>query len=254
MKPESQSPILEVEGLYKDFSGLAVLFGINLSLKPGDRHAIIGPNGAGKSTIFNVITGRHAPSRGRIRFKGRDITGLPAHKIARLGLARSFQITNIFRTMTVFHNARNAILSKNGIRYNFLSRMSGMKSIAEETEKILSMIGLQDRRDELAGELAHGHQRALEIGLTLAMNPELILLDEPTAGMSSNETRETVELIERVTEGKTLIIVEHDMDVVFRMAQRITVIYYGEVLASGTPDEIRNDPRVKDAYLGEEKV
>jgi branched-chain amino acid transport system ATP-binding protein len=253
MTHDREPAILEVKGLYKDFSGLEVLFGIDLSLQRGDRHAIIGPNGAGKSTLFNVITGKHSPSRGRILFKGRDITGLPPHRIARMGLARSFQITNIFRTMTVFENARNAILSRRGVRYNILTPASGLKAVTEETDRVLSLIGLQDRRDELAGELAHGHQRALEIGLTLAMDPELILLDEPTAGMSANETHETVDLIERLTQGKTLVIVEHDMEVVFRMAHRITVIYYGQVLASGAPEEIRRDQRVKDAYLGEER-
>jgi branched-chain amino acid transport system ATP-binding protein len=245
--------ILEAKDLYKDFSGLEVLFGINLSLKEGERHAIIGPNGAGKSTLFNLITGMYVPSRGRIRFEGRDITGFPPHRISRMGLARSFQITNIFRTLTVFENMRNAVLSRRKTRYGISSQVSRMSAITEESERFLSQIGLLERRDDLAGELAHGHQRALEIGLTLAMDPKLILLDEPTAGMSSNETRETVDLIERVTKGKTLVIVEHDMDVVFRMASRITVIYYGQVLASGPPEEIRNDQRVKDAYLGEEK-
>ncbi len=246
-------PILEVKSLYKDFGGLKVLFGINLALEEGERHAIIGPNGAGKSTLFNLITGMYVPSRGRILFKGRDISGLSPHRISRMGLARSFQITNIFRTLTVFENVRNAVLSRRGIRYGVLSRVAKMGAVTRETDQILSQIGLTDRRDELAGELAHGHQRALEIGLTLAMDPTLILLDEPTAGMSPNETRETVDLIERVTKGKTVVIVEHDMEVVFRMASRITVIYYGEVLASGSPEEIRMDQRVKDAYLGEER-
>jgi branched-chain amino acid transport system ATP-binding protein len=245
--------LLEVTDLYKDFGGLKVLFGINLRLEQGERHAIIGPNGAGKSTIFNVITGKYVPSRGKIAFNGRDITGLPTHRIARLGLARSFQVTNIFRTMTVFENMRNAVLSGNGIRHSVFSTLDRMSSIMEETERILAQIGLLDRKDELAGELAHGHQRALEIGLTIATDPVLILLDEPTAGMSSNETRETVKLIEHVTQGKTLLIVEHDMDVVFSLAHRISVIYYGEVLASGAPQEIREDQRVKDAYLGEER-
>lgn len=246
--------ILEVRNLHKDFSGLKVLLGIDLSLEQGDRHAIIGPNGAGKSTLFNLITGKYVPTKGQVLFDGRDITGFPPHKIARLGMARSFQITNIFRTMSVFQNVRNAVLSKKGIRYQVFSRLSKLTSVNEEVDSILSQIGLWDRRDVPAGELAHGQQRALEIGLTLAMDPKLILLDEPTAGMSSSESRETVSLIERVTEGRTLVIVEHDMDVVFRIAHRITVIYYGRVLASGSPEEIRNDQRVKDAYLGEERT
>ncbi|MEW6533822.1 MAG: ABC transporter ATP-binding protein [Thermodesulfobacteriota bacterium] len=246
-------PLLEVTNLSKDFSGLKVLFGIDLKLEQGERHAIIGPNGAGKSTLFNVITGKYAPSHGKITFKRHDITGLSPHKIARLGLARSFQVTNIFRAMTAFDNVRNAVLSRNGKRHSIFPTLGGMDSIAEQTEQILNLIGLLDRKDELAGELAHGHQRALEIGMTIAMDPELILLDEPTAGMSSTESRETVKLIEKVTEGKTLLIVEHDMDVVFSIATRITVIYYGRVLASGSPEAIRNDQQVKDAYLGEER-
>jgi branched-chain amino acid transport system ATP-binding protein len=242
--------ILEIRDLHKDFSGLKVLFGINLAIERGDRHAIIGPNGAGKSTIFNMITGKYSPSRGKIFFKGQDITGLPPHKISGLGLARSFQITNIFRNMTVFENIRNAVLSKKRIHYHILSPLSKVNGITEETERILSLIGLFERKDEIAGQLAHGHQRALEIGLTLAMDPELILLDEPTAGMSRSETLEAVELIERVTRGKTLIIVEHDMEVVFSIAKQISVIYFGKVLASGSPEKIRNDPQVKKVYLG----
>ncbi len=245
--------ILELRDVHKDFSGLKVLMGINLLIEQGERHAIIGPNGAGKSTIFNLITGKYVPSKGKIFFKGRDITGYPPFAIARMGVARSFQITNIFRTMSVFDNVRNAVLSKNHLRHNIFSRLSKMNGIEEETERILAKIGLLERKNELAGELAHGHQRALEIGLTLAMDPELILLDEPTAGMSADETREAVKLIDTVTKGKTLIIVEHDMEVVFNLAKKITVLYYGQILASGPPDKIRNDQRVKDAYLGEEK-
>ncbi len=245
--------ILELKEIYKDFHGLEVLFGINLIIQEGERHAIIGPNGAGKSTLFNLITGKYLPSRGKIFFKGQDVTGTPPFKLNRSGMARSFQITNIFRTMTVFQNLRNAILSKNKIRYNLFSNLSKMDEINSQTEKMLEQIGLLDRKDAVAGELSYGQQRALEIGLTIATEPELILLDEPTAGMSSEETRDAVKLIARVTEGKTLVIVEHDMEVVFSIANWISVIYYGEVLASGSPEEIRQDQKVKDAYLGEEK-
>ena len=185
--------------------------------------------------------------------KGKVITGANPFKLNRMGMARSFQITNIFRTMTVFENVRNAILSKNRVRYNMFSRLSKMEEINEQTERVLRDIGLLRRKDDIAGELSYGQQRALEIGLTIATEPEIILLDEPTAGMSSEETREAVKLIQRVTEGKTLIIVEHDMEVVFSIADRIPVLYYGKVLACGFPGEIRNDQRVKDAYLGEER-
>jgi len=250
---KSTHPILELQGIYKDFDGLEVLFGINMGIRQGERHAVIGPNGAGKSTIFNIITGKYLPSKGNIIFKGQDVTGTSPYKLNRHGLARSFQITNIFRTMTVFQNVRNAVLSKNKIRYNLFSRLDRMKDIHDQTEKVLKQIGLLDSRDMVAGLLSYGQQRALEIGLTIATEPELILLDEPTAGMSTEETREAVKLIERVTQGKTLVIVEHDMEVVFSLADRITVIYYGEILASGPPDEIRQNQKVKDAYLGEEK-
>lgn len=253
MADPAHKNILELKEIYKDFDGLEVLFGINLAIQEGERHAIIGPNGAGKSTLFNLITGKYLPSRGQIFFKGQDVTGTSPFKLNRSGMARSFQITNIFRTMNVFQNVRNAILSKNKIRYNMFSSLSRMDEVNRQTEKMLEQIGLVDRKDAVAGELSYGQQRALEIGLTIATNPDLILLDEPTAGMSSEETREAVKLIERVTAGKTLVIVEHDMEVVFSIANRISVIYYGEVLASGPPEEIRQDQKVKDAYLGEEK-
>jgi branched-chain amino acid transport system ATP-binding protein len=245
--------ILELKGIHKDFEGLKVLFDINLEVHERERHAIIGPNGAGKSTLFNLITGKYHPSKGRIFLKGETITGANPFKLNRMGMARSFQITNIFRTMTVFENVRNAILSKNRVRYNMFSRLSRMDEINRQTEQVLSEIGLLGRKNDVAGELSYGQQRALEIGLAIATDPELILLDEPTAGMSSEETREAVKLIQRVTEGKTLIIVEHDMEVVFSIADRISVLYYGRVLASGLPGEIRNDQKVKDAYLGEER-
>jgi branched-chain amino acid transport system ATP-binding protein len=252
-RSESGINILELKDVYKDFEGLEVLFGINLDIRQGERHAIIGPNGAGKSTIFNLITGKYPLSRGKIFFQGQDVTGASPYKLNREGLSRSFQITNIFKTMNVFQNVRNAVLSRNKIRFNLFSRLDKMEAVNKQTEDVLGQIGLLERRDIVAGLLSYGEQRALEIGLTIATEPKLILLDEPTAGMSSEETREAVKLIGRVTEGKSLIIVEHDMEVVFSLADRITVIYYGEVLASGPPDQIRNDQKVKDAYLGEEQ-
>jgi branched-chain amino acid transport system ATP-binding protein len=242
--------LLEVKDLHKDFSGLKVLTGINLSIEEGERHSIIGPNGAGKSTLFNIITGKYRPSLGRIFFDGEDITGLSPYKISRRGLARSFQIINIFPVMNVYQNVRNAILSKEKIRLNTFLRLEKMDRIDQETINVLESLGLIGIKDVLAGELSYGQQRALEIGIALATDPKLILLDEPTAGMTKEETKETVALIQNVTKGKTLVVIEHDMDVVFSIAHRITVLYYGEILASGTPDEIRNSEKVKEAYLG----
>jgi len=253
VRSENVKNILELKDVYKDFDGLEVLFGINLPIREGERHAIIGPNGAGKSTIFNLITGKYPVSKGKIFFKGEDITGASPYKLNRHGLSRSFQITNIFKTMTVFQNVRNAILSRNKIRFNLFSRLDRMDTVNRQTEGVLKQIGLLERKDIVSGLLSYGEQRALEIGLTIATMPDLILLDEPTAGMSTEETREAVKLIGKVAEGKSLIIVEHDMEVVFSLADRITVLYYGEVLASGPPEQIRNDQKVKDAYLGEEK-
>ncbi len=245
--------ILEIKDVDKDFGGLEVLSGINFTVEQGERHAIIGPNGAGKSTLFNLVTGKYKVSRGKILFKGEEITNWSPFRVNRHGVARSFQVTNLFPNMTVYENIRNAILSKKGMRFNIFSRLNNLKGVAGETTALLKTIGLEEFPATPAGELAYGHQRALEIGVTLATNPELILLDEPTAGMTTEETREAVHLIDRVTEGKTLVIIEHDMDVVFSISDRITVLYYGEILATGTPQEIREDEEVKKAYLGSKK-
>ena len=245
--------MLEVTDLHKSFGKVQVILGVSLSVPQGQRHAIIGPNGAGKTTLFHLFSGNYKPDRGRIVFDGRDITGLPPHKINRLGLARSFQITNVFPGLSVLENVRAVVLARHRKRFNFYQTVESMKLVNQESLAVLEEIGLADRRRRLAGELAYGEQRALEIGLALASDPRLILLDEPTAGMSMDETREAVKLIDRVTEGKTLMIVEHDMEVVFSLADVITVINYGQVLASGTPEEIRNHPKVQEAYLGSQK-
>jgi branched-chain amino acid transport system ATP-binding protein len=242
--------MLEVKNLHKSFGHIKVINGVNLDVPAGQHHAIIGPNGAGKTTLFHLFTGNYAPNGGQIIFNGKDITGLAPHKINRLGLARSFQITNVFPGLTVLENVRAVILSKHHIRFDLFRSVDKMARINQETLDILDQIGLTDKKANLAGELSYGQQRALEVGLTLASDPQMILLDEPTAGMSMDETREAVRLIDRVTKGKTLIIIEHDMEVVFTLADTITVIYYGEVLASGSPDEIRGHPKVKEAYLG----
>ena len=242
--------MLEVKNLHKSFGHIKVINGVNLDVPAGQHHAIIGPNGAGKTTLFHLFTGNYAPNGGQIIFNGKDITGLAPHKINRLGLARSFQITNVFPGLTVLENVRAVILSKHHIRFDLFRSVGKMARINQETLDILDQTGLTDKKANLAGELSYGQQRALEVGLTLASDPQMILLDEPTAGMSMDETREAVRLINRVTKGRTLIIIEHDMEVVFTLADIITVIYYGEVLASGSPDEIRGHPKVKEAYLG----
>jgi branched-chain amino acid transport system ATP-binding protein len=246
------TPILETKSIHHDFEGLDVLLGIDLSVIAGERHAIIGSNGAGKTTLFNLITGKFTPRRGNVIFEGRNITSRPIYWRARHGLVRSFQITNVFPNLTVFENMRASVLSRHSLRLNFLKPLSKMHKIDEEVLILLHRIGLGDKRDDLAGMLAYGQQRALEIGLTLALRPKVILLDEPTAGMTSEETHSVVELIRNVTEGMTLVIIEHDMDVVFNLADRITVLHYGKVLTSGIKDNVRNDSRVKKAYLGED--
>jgi branched-chain amino acid transport system ATP-binding protein len=243
--------ILESKGLYHDFSGLKVLFDVNLQVKAGERHAIIGPNGAGKTTLFNVITGTYRPSGGHVFFKGRDITGARPHELNRIGMGRSFQITSTFNRLTAFQNIRLAVLSKRGIRFQMFRRVDRMEDITRETDDILKRINLDRERDMSAGVLSYGKHRSLEISMALATDPELVMLDEPTAGMSRDETHRAVDLIRRLTEGKTAVIIEHDMDVVFSLADRITVLHYGQILATGPPAEIRQNQAVKDAYLGE---
>jgi branched-chain amino acid transport system ATP-binding protein len=245
--------MLELQNVYKDFKGLKVLNALDLEVEEGECHAIIGPNGAGKSTLFNVISGRYKPSRGKVIFKGENISGLPPYKIARKGLARSFQITNVFPEMTVYENLRNAVVSKAKLRFNHWLRIADIQCVADETAQLVERLGLTEIKDVPATELSYGKQRALEVGMTLATDPTLILLDEPTAGMSRDQTNEAVAFIKHVTQGKTLMIVEHDMDVVFSMADRITVLSYGEVLATGHPDDIRGNEQVRSAYLRKNK-
>ncbi len=243
--------MLEAKELRKRFGKAGIINGVSFGVRENERHAIIGPNGAGKTTLFHLITGNYSLDSGKVIFNRRDISGMPPHKINRMGLARSFQVTNVFPGLSVLENVRAVVLSRHKIRFNFLRNVWRMTEINQESIGVLEKIGLQDKRDVLAGELAYGEQRALEIGLTLASEPKMILLDEPTAGMSMDETREAVKLIEKVSRGKTMLIIEHDMEVVFKLADIITVINYGEVLASGKPDEIRGHEKVKKAYLGD---
>ncbi len=241
---------LALTDVRKQFGQTKIINGVNLDITAGERHALIGPNGAGKSTLFNLISGRFPVSSGSISLHGSEITNKEPQVINRLGLSRSFQITNIFPKLTVFENLRCAVFWALGYRYSFFRRVSALHDARESAEQTLAMIGLEDRREKMAGELTYAEQRALEIGITIASGSDVILLDEPTAGMSRSETDAAVALISRVTEGKTLLMVEHDMGVVFNLADRISVLVYGEVIATGTPTEIRANKKVQEAYLG----
>ena len=245
------SDYLHIHDIHKDFSGLKVLTGVDFKVTEKERHAVIGPNGAGKTTLFNIISGKFKPSSGAILFKGEDISGKPPHVLNHLGLARSFQITNVFQELSVFDNILSGVRSHYRLRFNFFKRPDHDRTISAKTEAIIEEVGLMGVKDQPASSLSYGQQRALEIGITLSTEPELILLDEPTAGMTREETEQAIRMIDRVTRGQTLIIIEHDMDVVFSLANTISVLHYGTILVSGTPGEIRNDQRVKDAYLGE---
>jgi len=244
------SVALELDDLRKSFGKTEIIRGLNLKVQDAERHAIIGPNGAGKSTMFNLITGRFAPSGGAVRLHGQNLAGLAPYQINRLGLSRSFQITNIFPKMSVFENVRCSLLWSMNYKYSFWNMVSRSRALNEGADEILAQINLSARRDLPAGTLSYAEQRALEIGITIAGGADVIMLDEPTAGMSNTETDYIVGLIRKVTENKTLIIVEHDMGVVFGLADRISVLVYGEIIATGPPEEVRANPRVQEAYLG----
>jgi branched-chain amino acid transport system ATP-binding protein len=244
------APVLELRGVEKAFGALRIVRGAELIVREGERHALIGPNGAGKSTLFNLISGHIAPSAGQIRFRGRRIDGLPPEKVNRLGLSRSFQLTSVFSRVTAFENLRIATLRRFGVRFSVARPASRYAAANARAEDLLEAVNLTRRRDVRAGELPYSEQRALEIALTLATEPEMILLDEPTSGMSRDEANHAMGLIRAVTRDRTLLIVEHDMDVVFGLCDRISVLVYGNVIASGTPDEIRADRQVREAYLG----
>jgi len=244
--------ILIISGLEKSFGGLRAIADLDLSVPAGKIQAVIGPNGAGKTTLFNIISGRFKASSGAILFKGQDISGKPTHVRNRQGVARSFQITNVFQELTVFENIRSGVRSRNGLRYNFFRKPDNNHQINERTKAIAEEVGLKGVMHVPASALSYGQQRALEIAITLSTEPELILLDEPTAGMTREETAQAISMIDRVTAGRTLVIIEHDMDVVFSLADTISVLHYGKILVSDIPEKIRNDQRVKDAYLGEE--
>lgn len=244
--------ILRLEDLNKSFGPAHIIRGVNLAVHEGERHAVIGPNGAGKSTLFHLISGQFAPSSGRIVLNDEEIGGLAPATVNRKGLARSFQITNIFPGLTVFENLRLAVMRRHNVQFVLWRPVSGLKKVKEEVETLLEQVRLTARAETLASQLSYSEQRSLEIGMTLASDPRLIILDEPMAGMSQEETDYTVGLIREITKGRTLMIVEHDMDVVFTLADRISVLVYGEIIATGTPKEIRENARVREAYLGEE--
>jgi branched-chain amino acid transport system ATP-binding protein len=244
------TPALELAGVYKAFGNTSIIRGVNLTIEPGTRHALIGPNGAGKSTLFNLITGKYPVNAGAIRLNGEAITGLTPYEINRRGLSRSFQVTNIFPRMTVFENIRCGVFWSLGYRYSFWHRADAAREANRRAESVLEQLNLTARRHVPAGVLSYAEQRALEIGITIAGGADVILLDEPTAGMSRSETEHVVQLIRDVTQGKTLVMVEHDMSVVFDLADRIAVLVYGEVIAHDTPERIRADARVQEAYLG----
>ena len=241
---------IELREVHKSFGKTKIINGVSLAIAQGERHAIIGPNGAGKSTLYNLISGRFPLSAGGILLNGEDITGLRPFEINRKGLSRSFQVTNIFHNMSVYENVRCGVLWSAGYRYSFWHRVGGLRDVAQRAEEVMEKIGLAKRRNVLAGTLTYAEQRALEIGVTIAGGANVILLDEPTAGMSRSETARAIELVRSVTEGKTLIMVEHDMGVVFGLADRISVLVYGEVIATGTQEEIQANAAVQEAYLG----
>src|SRR6187200_339652 len=246
--PEAAAPLLRTEALTVRFGGLAALNRVNFAIAPGELRAIIGPNGAGKSTFFNCLTGVLRPSSGRILLNGEDITGLPPNLISRSGIARSYQITNIMPNATTLENVRIAAQSRRH-GWNMLRHHSDFRDIIDKAEAVLASVGLAAKADELASNLSHGEQRNLEIGIALATEPQLLCLDEPTAGMSAAETHDTIQLVREIAKNLTILIVEHDMPLVMDLADRITVFHYGEILAEGPPAEIQNNPRVLEVYL-----
>ena len=244
------SPLLEVEYVTKRFGNFVALNQVSVAFQPGKLTAIIGPNGAGKSTFFNVVSGLFAPTEGRIRFQGRDITGLAQHEFARIGIAKSFQITNVFKQLSAHENVRVAAQMR-ASRFALLRPRDSMKALIEQADALLERVGLAALRNKTAADLAHGQQRALEIAMALASDPLLLLMDEPTAGMSPEETVVMMRLIVELSQERTLVLVEHKMKLVMGLCERLIVLHHGEFLAEGTPDEIRNNSDVRRVYLGE---
>jgi len=243
------APLLRTERLTRAFGSLMAVDRVDVSIRRGELRSIIGPNGAGKTTFFRLISGEMAPSSGRIFFEDREITGLPQHAVARLGIAKSYQITNVFPHLTVHENVRVAVQG-HARAFNFWSRADALTDVSTRADRLLEQVGLSRKGTGLAAHLSHGEKRHLEIGIALAGEPTLLLLDEPTAGMSPEETDETMRLIRELATGRTVILVEHKMKVVMKISHRVTVLHQGQVLAEGTPDEIRANDRVQQTYLG----
>jgi len=246
----SGAPLLAIEGLTRQFGALSALAGVTLAVTPRERRAIIGPNGAGKTTLFNVITGQLAPSSGRILFAGQPVHGLPPYALARRGIGRSFQRTNLFPKLTVLENLRLAAAASGRGSYDLFGSVERLRAPLERARAAADSVGLAGRLAEPAGSLSYGEQRQLEVGVVLAADPKLMLLDEPTAGMSPEETARMTRMLEGLPREVTVLIIEHDMDVVGSLADRVTVLHYGEVLTEGTFDEVKRDPRVYEVYLG----
>ncbi len=246
------TPAIEFQGVQKSFGNTEVIRGVDLAIAEGEIHAVIGPNGAGKSTLFNLVTGRHQVSRGRVELNGEDITNRTPYDIYRKGLSRSFQVTNIFPNMSVFENVRCGLLWNLGYHYSFWQFVNHRRDLRERSESILEQTNLTSRRNMPAGLLSYSDQRALEIAVTIAGGANVVLLDEPTSGMSGAETEKAVALIRAISATRTMVIVEHDMGVVFDLADRISVLVYGQVIATGTPEDIRANAEVQKAYLGTE--
>jgi branched-chain amino acid transport system ATP-binding protein len=242
---------LSLHDVHKSFGAMPIIRGVSLEIESGERHAIIGPNGAGKSTLFHLTSGRFRPTSGEVRLHGEPITNLQPFEINRRGLSRSFQITNIFPKLSVYENLRCATLWSLGHKYAFWRSIDRLRDVRERSQWLMQQIGLTARRDVPAGVLTYAEQRALEIGVTIGGGADVVMLDEPTAGMNNSETEQAVALIRKVTEGKTLVMVEHDMSVVFNLADRISVLVYGQIIATDTPDRIRENAEVREAYLGQ---
>jgi branched-chain amino acid transport system ATP-binding protein len=244
--------MLEIRGLTKRFGGVVAVDAVNLSVQAGEVHALIGPNGAGKTTLIAQVSGSLAADAGEIYFLEEELTRKPQHARVRAGLARSYQITSIFRRFSVLDNLALAVQARSGSSLSFWRPVAGEKALFDEAASIAAQINLQDKLNSISGTLAHGEQRALEVGLALATRPKLVLLDEPMAGMGPEESQRMIGLIQRIRASVTVLLVEHDMDAVFRLADRISVLVNGRVIASGAPADIRLDPEVKRAYLGDE--